>query len=139
MPAMPAAQQTDMFSNDALDPALLDHLSHLPEEAHAWPTILLELHGVILERLKKRGIDAPELALETVLDIGEYMGGMQVYLPRGDRLRLQIRDMKIWNEFNGRNVKTLARKYDVTEKTIYEVCAKMRKLEIAKRQPDLFG
>ncbi|MFP3345359.1 Mor transcription activator family protein, partial [Halomonas sp. SIMBA_159] len=63
----------------------------------------------------------------------------QVYLPRGDRLRLQIRDMKIWNEFNGRNVKTLARKYDVTEKTIYEVCAKIRKLEIANRQPDLFG
>lgn len=133
------AKQMDMLGDAPLDSSLLDHLDHLPAEQNAWPTILLELHGVLQQRLQKRGIDVPEIALECVLDIGEYMGGMQVYLPRGDRLRQQIRDMKIWNEFNGSNTKILARRYDVTEKTIYEVCARMRKMELAKRQPDLFG
>ncbi|MDF2186166.1 MULTISPECIES: Mor transcription activator family protein [Grimontia] len=133
------AKQTDLFGDGHLDPSLLEHLDHLPDEHNAWPTILLELHGVLQQRLSKRGIDIPELALECVLDIGEYMGGMQVYLPRGDRLRQQIRDMNIWHEFNGTNTKILARRYDVTEKTIYEVCARMRRMEQTRRQPDLFG
>lgn len=130
--------QTDLF-NTPLDPSILDHTDHLPDESHCWPSVLMELMGVIQNRLTQRGIDMPELPLEVVLDIGEYMGGSQVYLPKGDRLRQHVRDMQIWNEFNGRNIKTLARKHHVTDKTIYEICARMRKIEQAKRQPDLFG
>lgn len=132
-------QQHDMFNDKYLTPDILDNLDNLPIEQRAWPAILLELHGVLQKRLTERGIDAPDVALECVLDIGEHMGGMQVYLPRGDRLRQQIRDMKIWNEFNGGNTKILARRYDVTEKTIYEICAKMRKMDQARRQADLFS
>ena len=130
--------QNEMF-NDLLDPSLLEHLESLEPEQKNWPSLLLELHEIVQKRLAVRGIDMPELAFECVLDIGEHIGGMQVYLPRGDRLRMQIRDIKIWNEFNGSNINALTRKYKLTAQSIYKICAKMRKIESAKRQPDLFS
>ncbi|EPT7428694.1 Mor transcription activator family protein [Vibrio cholerae] len=131
--------QHDMFVHDAIDPRVLDNVSHLADENRTWPNLLLELHGVIANSLKQHGVDSPEAALQAVLDIGEYMGGVQVYLPRGDRLRQQIRDMKIYKEFNGNNIRQLAHRYHLTDKAIYEIIAKLRKIEQRRRQPDLFG
>ncbi|MGC3833973.1 Mor transcription activator family protein [Moritella viscosa] len=128
-----------MFASEPLDPSVLAHSSDVSDEQRQWPAMLLELHGVIQATLDKHNIDTPELPLAMVLDISEYMGGMQVYMPRGVRLRQQIRDMEIWKAFNGSNVHQLARHYKVTDKTIYEVCRRMRKIEQQRRQPDLFG
>ena len=105
----------------------------------AWPGLLLELRGIIDDTLEGKGINNKALSLAIVLDIAEYMGGVQVYLPRGDKLRQQGRDIEIYEQFKGNNIKQLAHKYHLTDKTIYEIIAKMRNIELKQRQPDLFG
>ncbi|MBE4040025.1 Mor transcription activator family protein [Vibrio parahaemolyticus] len=130
--------QREMFSDEEIDNKVLDHIGDLPEGSAAWPAMLLELHGVVANELKQAGIETPDLPLKVVMSIGEYMGGMQVYLPRGDKLKQQIRDMEIFNEFNGRNVPQLAKRHHLTSKTIYEIIARMRQVETQRRQFSLF-
>lgn len=131
--------QNDLFDQVELDPSILEHVNGCMDDTHAWPSLLLELHDVLAHELKQKGIESPTIPLELVLAIGQHMGGFQVYIPRGDALRQQIRDMQIYNEFNGRNIKFLAKKHHVTYKTIYEIIARIRKIEIKKRQLDMFG
>jgi len=130
--------QTDMFEHDDIDPSVLDHASGLPLENQRWPSLLLELRSVLNQTLEANGINDNNLSLALVLGIGEHIGGMQVYLPKGDNLKRQLRDIEISDRFNGRNIKQLSREYKVTDKTIYEIIAKMRALETQRRQPTLF-
>ena len=131
--------QHDMFAHEVIDPRVLENLGHMSDENRSWPSLLMELNGVVANTLKLHGIDNSDVSLQVTLDIGEYIGGVQVYLPRGDKLRQQIRDMKIYEQYKGNNVKYLAHKYRVTDKTIYEIIARIRKLEQQQRQPDLFA
>lgn len=130
--------QHDMFEHDELDASILEHVTELPEDSAAWPAILLELHGVLNNELKKNKIEQDGLALKMVLSIGNYMGGMQVYLPRGDKLQQQLRDMEIYEQFNGRNIAQLTKRYHLTNKRIYEIIARMRRVELQRRQFSLF-
>ncbi len=130
--------QHDMFEHDELDASILDHATELPEDSAAWPAILLELYGVLNNELKKSNIEQDGLALKMVLSIGNYMGGMQVYLPRGDKLQQQLRDMEIYEQFNGRNIAQLTKRYHLTNKRIYEIIARMRRVELQRRQFSLF-
>jgi Mor family transcriptional regulator len=47
--------------------------------------------------------------------------------------------LKFMMPFKGRNTKELAHKYHLTEKSIYEIIARIRKMEQKRRQLDLFG
>jgi Mor family transcriptional regulator len=130
--------QHEMFDDDELDASILEHACDLPEDSATWPALLLELHGVIHNELGKSGISQDGLALKMVLSISEYMGGMQVYLPRGDKLKQQIRDMEIYQQFNGRNIAQLTKRHHLTNKRIYEIIARMRRVELQRRQFSLF-
>jgi len=131
--------QHDMFEHDSIDASVLDNLKDFPEETKSWPSLLLELRAVLAHELDKREIESQDLSLALSLSIGQYLGGAQFYLPRGDALQRYIRDIEIWDAFTGNNTKQLARKYHLTEKSIYEIVARMRKIEHQRRQPDLFG
>ena len=50
-----------------------------------------------------------------------------------------IRDLRVWSEFKGDNTFELAQKYKVTQREIWRITAKMRKLEMKRRQMDMFG
>jgi Mor family transcriptional regulator len=93
---------------------------------------------VLAHELNKNDVESESLSFKLSLAIGNHLGGMQFYLPRGDALVRYIRDMEIWDSFNGRNTKELAHKHHLTEKSIYEILARMRKIEQKRRQPDLF-
>ena len=130
--------QTDLFEHDEIDPSVLEHTSGLPRENQRWPSLLLELRGVLASELKDKVEDEDAVSLQLALAVGEHIGGMQVYLPRGDQLRRQLRNIEIYDKFSGNNIKQLAREYHVSDKTIYEIIAKMRALESQRRQPSLF-
>lgn len=128
-------QQHDLFG-DALDPSLLEHAA-VQAEQHRWPELLRDINSLLSNELEKRGVDN-NLSLPLTYAIAKNLGGMQVYIPKGDALETMIRDMQIWAEFNGTNVAQLTLKYNVTFKTIYSVIARMRELERKRRQPDMF-
>ncbi len=111
---------------------------HSEEEKKKWPMILLELRTLLLKELEPYEVNEHEVALSMVLAIGQKMGGEHQYIARGDSLYRHVRNIELWEAYNGNNVKQLAHRYKVTDKTIYEILAKMKKLEMKKWQPDLF-
>ncbi|PTP90107.1 MULTISPECIES: Mor transcription activator family protein [Vibrio] len=131
--------QQDMFEHLELDESLLDHIDFMAgDPVKFWPVLLHEIHTLLDAQLIQNGIEQSGLSLKLSLALGEFIGGGQVYLPRGDALQRQIRNMEIYNEFTGRNIKPLAKKHHLSEKAIYEIIATMRKIEHARRQPALF-
>lgn len=78
-----------------------------------------------------------ELALEIIDRQGNEVGGATFYFPRGVSAKLSPRDRAIFEEFNGRNKRDIARKYGLTDMRIDQIVAKVRRAEIAKRQGNL--
>ena len=66
---------------------------------------------------------ALRIGLENTLKLADMYQGTGFYLPKLDGLLRDIRDKRIREEFNGGNYKELARKYDLTERWIYEIVA----------------
>ncbi|MDA0148835.1 Mor transcription activator family protein [Vibrio sp. LaRot3] len=124
--------------NRYFEPVGVEGDIHLEEEKKKWPMALLELRTLLLKELEAYDVNEHEVALSMVLAIGQKMGGEHQYIARGDILYRHVRNIEIWESYNGNNVKQLAHQYKVTDKTIYEILAKMKKLESKKWQPDLF-
>lgn len=61
-------------------------------------------------------------------------GGGQFYLPKGLALKLSQRDREIFDRFNGRNKRELAREYGVSEMRIDQIVAAVRRAEFERRQ-----
>lgn len=76
---------------------------------------------------------------EIAVEMAAYWGGQLIYFPKGKFLILSKRDRQIYAEFNGHNVKELARKYDVSEQHIYRIIKAMRRSDLASRHGDLFA
>lgn len=135
-------KQLDAFGVDHQQ--LLARLEQLPEDQHAQvqaalPAMLQSLMALFTDELERQQVPAPaRLAARLVAAQAAYFGGMQLYLPRNDRLRKALRDIEIYDEFNGVNHRQLARRYDLTEITIYQIVAEQRAAEKARRQLGLF-
>ncbi|WP_284881114.1 Mor transcription activator family protein [Citrobacter portucalensis] len=126
-------KQNDLFG-DIQDDSILEHLDDdSSAETVRFPALLTELNTLLRGELTKHGVD-PRISLELVYAISCQIGGMQIYIPRGQTLESLIRDMKIWRDFNGRNITELVERYCVTYKTVYKAIRRMRKLEQGKRQ-----
>lgn len=66
---------------------------------------------------------ASQIGLEYAMIIAEEFGGTHVYFPKLDTVIRDARDTKIKKEFNGRNYKELARKYNLTEIWVRKIVA----------------
>ena len=135
--------QMSLDSNDFINGEFDINNEFTPDltNQRAWPELLQELLAIIEQTLLKQGFDdtrSKSLSLKLTLSIAEHMGGIQVYFPRGDKLHKEIRDIEIYNDFTGNNIKQLARLHHLTDKTIYEIVARMRAIELKQRQPTLF-
>lgn len=128
-------EQDELFECK-LSPGLLDHIDVSDMDKSAWPAIVSELHSLIEHKLNTTSGDVN--SLDMTLAITDYLGGMQVYIPKADHVRKQLRNIEIYQKFNGKNVHQLTKEYNLAEQHIYRILAKMRKQETAKRQPSLF-
>lgn len=107
-----------------------------------WPSMLAELVDVLRASFQRRGRSEGEAIAEAqhaALAIGEYLGGRQIYLPRGDRLKEWLRDRAIYLEYKGTNKDELARRYGLTDRRIEQIAAEQRAVYIRRIQPDLFA
>lgn len=120
------------------DDTLLEHLGDLDINDPAYAGVLAHMHALLERVLQSHAGPADELPLALVVALCKEFGGIQLYFPRGRTLMAQIEQMKIWREFNGKNIKQLALKYGKCEITIYKIIAAQRAAEMRKRQGDLF-
>ena len=131
----------DLFGagSDALD--LIESASALDADEKKWAPLLTDMIRVLEALNRRRGMTDEEAfaaARDNVLALAEYFGGRMVYLPRGERLRVALRDAEIWRKFNGRNVAKLAKHYGVSEIHCYAVLKRQRALHQRKLQGRLF-
>ncbi|MFQ2629846.1 Mor transcription activator family protein [Aeromonas caviae] len=123
---------------------LVDRLDQIPavELTAKWPKALAELVDVLASELGRGGMAADKAlaqARKLALVQAHYMGGRAYYIPTGDHLKAALRDRAIWDEFNGRNIDTLARRYKLSAPQIYAIISFQRKLQLASRQQQLFS
>lgn len=102
-----------------------------PSTERKWTGTLSELCDVSVSHLKRRGFndaDALKLAHSLILEIASYLGGRQIYLPRGAHLKARLRGDQIFREFSGANKSELARRYGLTEVRIQQIIQEHRAL-----------
>lgn len=94
-------------------------------------TILTD-HGVATE--------VSEQAAVAIADhLADHWGGQLINFPKNFLYKLSQRDTIIYDEFNGRNIAELARKYGMSVRGIYKVINRAQKRAVKEKQPDLFG
>ena len=93
-----------------------------------WPPLLNELVDVLESYFRRTrcSTDSRSDAEAIIAVIAEHFGGRQIYLPRGDRLRRALRNVRIRAEFDGRNVPDLARRYHMSEMQIRAILKRGR-------------
>lgn len=107
-----------------------------------WGKVLAGMVDLFTALFRRRGRsldEATEEAQVVVMELANYQGGREVYLPRGDRLLKAIRDRRIYLEHTGRNEAELAQRYELTPRQIRQINAEQRATQVAKRQGKLFG
>ena len=137
-------QQTGLFDAEHADiGALFDHLDQIPsvELENRWPSLLVEVIEVMQAELLRQNFaedKAKKTASKLVGVMAHYFGGKSFYLPAGDKIKEALRDAQIYQEFNGKNVPELIKKYRLSESTIYAILRNQRTLQRKRHQMDLF-
>ncbi|MBS0044526.1 transcriptional regulator [Shewanella sp. M16] len=129
-------ENCDWVGFDSLSLDDIDRMAD-DDESYRWPETMRDIYDLFKCELTKQDID-PKIAIPLLHRLCREFGGLQMYLPRGHLLEIEMMNLSIWHEFNGKNVEDLARKYNKSMQHIYRVIAKMRKREMKTRQPDLF-
>jgi len=111
-------------------------------EDDKYPEILSDLRDNLAEILTESGMEALEakrLAAYAAERVREQWSGMSFYIPKARDWMLSKRDNEIYRRFNGENIKQLCREYGLSEQRLYQVIARVRAAQIAKRQHRIPG
>jgi len=114
-------------------------LADVPESK--WAPMLANTLAVLESLYRRRGMDESTaflLARDSTMELAEYLGGRVNYFPRGDRLKLALRDAEIFRRARRGNIQQLADEYDVTDIQIYRIIRDQHRLHISKVQRPLF-
>lgn len=77
--------------------------------------------------MKKRHKEYIELiGMENLTTLSHIFGGTSIYIPKEKELQKGEKYKKILEEFTGENTKELAKKYHVSERTIYRMIKKQK-------------
>lgn len=60
------------------------------------------------------------IGLDNMLKLSEAAGGKKIYIPKKDCILKYFAKEHILEEYNGKNIKELAEKYNICERTIYK-------------------
>lgn len=137
--------QQELLGADSheLEQALLT-LASLNEDERSefirrWPANLQSLCELLRSALQTRGVgEADVLAEHLATLIGNYLGGRDMYIPSGERLKVALRDIRIWREFKGNNLEQLSRQYGLSERRVSQIVAEQRTAFVARKQRRLF-
>ena len=114
-------------------------LDDVPDEM--WAQGLVDMVRVVEAVYLRQGIDedrAFALARDGVMGLAEYHGARMWYLPRGDRLRLALRDAEIFRKAKRGNIRQLASDHGISEPQLYRIIRQQTALHLSKIQGRLF-
>jgi len=100
-----------------------------------YPEVLCYLRDDLEAILTGQGVkeeEAKVIAYTATEHVRESFGGM--YLPKGRAADLDRRDREIGKKWTGANKQALCKEYDITEQRLYQILARLRMEQIARRQ-----
>lgn len=106
-----------------------------------YPELLQDLADQVGLKLVELGVDpekAAEIGFASAEHIREHWGGQPIYLPKGAQYEFSMRDMQVFEQFNGHNHAALAREYNLSVMRIYQIIKAVRAELTRKRQGALF-
>lgn len=120
-----------------------DQLDLLGSEGGTMPEnpILADLAEQVGERLVGIGqapAEAAAIGLDVAGHIHRHWGTGEIYICKGLRYEITLRDREIYRRSNGRNYEWLATEYNLTVQHVYRVVKRVGAIERAKRQCPLF-
>ncbi|EOF5041033.1 Mor transcription activator family protein [Providencia rettgeri] len=136
-----------LFADDHTDVGqLLDQLDNIPvsELQSRWPQLLADIVDLFHTELIRQGYDEPKARLAASKLVGalsHYYGGRAVYLPTGDSLKSALRDNQLfieWSLESRGDIDGLAKKFGLTNSTVYAILRQQMALHRKRYQPDLF-
>lgn len=84
--------------------------------------IFLEIEKITLERLSGDQKELAEIVgIEAYRKLVANYGGMSIYINKSETVLREFRNAEICNSFNGFNYRELAKKYNLSEKTVREI------------------
>lgn len=95
-----------------------------PAMKNRWPKLLQEFIDVLSAHFVRRGFDkakADEEAKAATFALASYLGGRQVYIPFGQRLKTALLHVEIFRRANGQNTRELADEYGLTDRRIQQI------------------
>jgi Mor family transcriptional regulator len=127
---------------------LLEHLPAMADDrtkaAARYKEHLWALVCIIERRLQQQGIEgkqAYQLSCTIIAEIANYEGGECRYLPRGDRLKQELRDMHMFNLWHLKSwpVERVRKEYcpELNQIQVYKILSTKRQEHLAKIQPKL--
>lgn len=103
------------------------------------PAMLQSLVALVDKELERLGMPNKDRAARAiVIAMSTYFRGMQLYIPRDEKLRIALRDIRIYQECNGRNHDALAVKYGLTTIQIYAIVRQQKAADRKRRQLNIF-
>lgn len=79
-------------------------------------------NDIVLNDLQEQHRELAEIVgIENLIALSNHFGGMQLYIPQTDKLIKNAKYKAIIEEFDGFNIKKLAKKYYVSESTVYRL------------------
>lgn len=106
-----------------------------------YPEQLSSLAAFVAELLQTKGMEekeAADLGFEAAEHVRKNFSGQPLYWPKGVIYESDVRSAQIYDEFNGRNVVELAKKYNLTKVRIYQIIRRVHDEQLTYRQPDMF-
>ncbi len=113
----------------------MEDLSRYPA---MYKDLIAKATAPIAEKLKITD-EAARLAAYLVCEvIRKDWAGIFQYVPKGCAHELTARDREMYQKFNGRNHKELAKEYGISERQVYTRLDIIREEEFTRCQPSLF-
>lgn len=91
--------------------------------------LLADVHAHVRVIATDHGVDesvADQLGCAVADHLAESWGGMNFTIPKDHSYKLSARDLEIWEQFDGRNHHTLAKRHGLTVRAIYKIIKRVR-------------
>ena len=108
-----------------------------------YPPMFKDLIEKGAEPVAKKLNVSQDIAKEVVFILCEIMrrdwAGINQYLSKGCAYEIEKRDIEMYEKFDGKNYKALAKEFNITERQVYTRLDIIREEEFKRKQPSLFG
>ena len=100
------------------------------------------LYQILLNRLENTDLSpeqSAQISQGQIGDMADYMGGIPLYLPRGEKLKRALRDEQIWHQAKVLNLpyNHIAIKHKISVRQVQSIIAKRVNFQIAQQQTKL--